>query len=39
MLRYYFNIEPDTLNEDDWAMRVTELEWILPKINGSDNKK
>lgn len=28
-LRYYMHIaDPDSLSDDEWAMRVRELEWI-----------
>lgn len=28
MLRYYFHIDPDTLTDDQYAMRFNELVWI-----------
>ncbi len=28
-LRLYFNIDPDALSDDDWAMRWNELKWAL----------
>jgi hypothetical protein len=28
-LRYYLHIpDPDSLNDEEWAMRLKELEWI-----------
>lgn len=27
-LRYFFHIDPDLLNDEQWAMRVQELNWI-----------
>ena len=28
MLRYYFHIDPDSLDDETWAMRVNELKWV-----------
>ena len=27
-LRYYLHIDPDSLTDWEWAMRVNELKWI-----------
>lgn len=27
-LRYYLHIDPDSLTDREWAMRVNELMWI-----------
>ncbi len=32
-LRYYLNIDPYTLTEQEWAMRVVELRWIRLEEN------
>jgi hypothetical protein len=31
-LRYYLHIaDPDSLSDEEWAMRIKELEWIRTK--------
>lgn len=30
-LRYYFHLDPDTLDEYTWVQRVKELEWVRSK--------
>jgi hypothetical protein len=38
-LRYYMHIaDPDSLNNEEWCMRVKELEWIR-KREAEANKK
>lgn len=27
-LRYYMHLDPDSLDDQEWAMRVNELKWI-----------
>ena len=37
-LRYYMHItDPDSLSDEDWCMRLRELEWIRKK-EGEANK-
>ena len=31
LLRLYFKIDPDALNDDEWAKRWNELKWALEK--------
>jgi hypothetical protein len=34
-LMYYMHIaDPDSLSDEDWAMRIKELEWIRKKEAG-----
>ncbi|MBS1745754.1 MAG: hypothetical protein JST21_06265 [Bacteroidetes bacterium] len=34
-LRYYMHIQdPDTLSDEEWAMRLQELKWIRDKESG-----
>ncbi|WP_418450187.1 hypothetical protein [Alistipes sp.] len=30
-LRYYMHVDPDSLTDEEWAMRVNELKWIRGK--------
>lgn len=30
-LRYYMHVDPDSLDDEQWAMRVNELRWIRDK--------
>jgi hypothetical protein len=29
LLQYHFKIDPDSLNEQQWAMKANELKWVL----------
>lgn len=33
-IRYYFKMDPEKLDEDEWARVATELEYILQQVNG-----
>ncbi|WP_206748207.1 hypothetical protein [Pseudotamlana carrageenivorans] len=37
-LRYYLKIDPYTLTEKEWAMRVVELQWIRLEENKQHQK-
>lgn len=28
-IRYYLHIDPDTLSDEEWAMRVKEVDWLI----------
>jgi hypothetical protein len=34
MIAYYLKIDPDTLTDEEWAMRYNELLWIRKKEAG-----
>ena len=33
LLRYHFKLDPDELDDNEFAMRWNELDWILKKMN------
>jgi len=39
-LSYYMHIpDPDSLSDDQWAMKFRELEWIRKKEREANNKR
>ena len=38
LIRFYFRIEPSTLTDDEWAMAIEEIMFVL-KFNGTIQEK
>jgi len=39
LLRFHFKIDPDQLDDDQWALRWNELEWVLKKMAESNDRE
>lgn len=38
LLRYYFKVDPNFLNDDEYAFQLAQLDWILEQKREANGK-